>query len=119
MSKAPKTYINIDGDVREASSLTVPQDRIFRGSWQLNGVAVEEVMEKAVEIQKDNLRQERKPLLEALDVETMKALETGGDVAAIAAQKQALRDVTDDPRLAGAANTEELKALSIDNLVNT
>jgi hypothetical protein len=33
----------------------------------------------------------------ALDVDYMKALEQGGDTAAIAAQKQALRDVTACP----------------------
>ena len=113
MSKAPTTYINVNGDVREASSLSNAQDRTFRSAWQFDGDAVKVDMDKAVEIQKDNLRQERKPLLEALDVDTMKALETGGDVAAIAAQKQALRDVTDDPRLANAANTDELKVLNL------
>ena len=35
------TYININGDVRDASSLTVPADRTFRGAWSFNGDAVE------------------------------------------------------------------------------
>ena len=113
MSKAPTTYININGDVREASSLSNTQDRTFRSAWHFDGDAVEVVMAKALEIQKNNLREERKPLLEALDVDTMKTLETGGDVSAIAAQKQALRDVTDDPRLAGATTPDELKTLNL------
>ena len=50
------TYININGDVRDASSLTIPTDRTFRDAWQYNGNAVEINMTKAREIHKDNLR---------------------------------------------------------------
>jgi len=51
-------------------------------------------VDKAKEIQKDKLREARKPLLEKLDVDFVRALELGRDTASIAAQKQALRDVT-------------------------
>ena len=51
-------------------------------------------IDKAKEIQKDKLREARKPLLEKLDVDFVKALELGGDTASIGAQKQALRDIT-------------------------
>jgi len=51
-------------------------------------------LEKAKEIQKDKIRRARKPLLEKLDVDFVRALEFGGDTASIVAQKQALRDVT-------------------------
>ena len=111
------TYININGDVRDASSLNVPSDRHFRGAWQFNGDAVEVDMTAAREIQKDKLRQERTPLLAALDVDYMKALEQAGDVAGIAAQKQALRDITDDARIANATTPEELKALDVATLL--
>jgi len=47
----------------------------------------------------------------------MKALETSGDTAAIAAEKQALRDVTADARIAGAATPDALKALTLDALL--
>jgi hypothetical protein len=110
------TYININGDVRDASSLTVPADRTFREAWQFNGAAVEIDMTAARDIHRNNLRAERKPLLDALDVDYMKALEQGGDTAAIAAQKQALRDVTADPRIDAAATPDELKALTLDVL---
>jgi hypothetical protein len=110
------TYININGDVRDASSLTVPADRTFRGAWQFNGAAVEIDMAAAREIHKDNLRAERKPELEKLDVDYMKALEQGGDTAAIAAEKQTLRDVTDDARIAAASTPDELKALTLEVL---
>ena len=51
-------------------------------------------LDKAKEIQKDRMRVVRKPLLEKLDVDFVRALETGGDTTSITAQKQALRDIT-------------------------
>ena len=51
-------------------------------------------VDKAKEIQKDKMREVRKPLLEKLDVDFVRALETGSDVEEIKTQKQALRDVT-------------------------
>ena len=111
------TYININGDVRDASSLTVPTDRTFRGAWQYNGNAVEIDMTKAREIHKDNLRIERKPRLEALDVDYMKALEAGSGADAIAAKKKTLRDITADAKIANAADAAALKALTLDTLL--
>ena len=111
------TYININGDVRDASSLTVPNDRTFRGAWQYNGDAVEINMTKAREIHKDNLRIERNERLAALDVSYMKALEAGSGAAAIATQKQALRDVPADDRITNAADADDLKALTLDALL--
>ena len=111
------TLININGDVRDAASLTVPADRTFRGAWQFNGAAVEIDMTAARGIHRDNLRAERGPLLAALDVDWFRAVEAGGDTAAIAAQKQALRDVTADTRIEGAATPDALKALTLDALL--
>ena len=111
------TYININGDVRDAASLTVPADRTFRGAWQFNGNAVEIDMAKARDIHRDALRAERGPKLDKLDVDWFRAVETGGDTAAIAAQKQALRDVTADPRIEAAATPDALKALTLDVLL--
>ena len=111
------TYININGDVRDASSLTVPTDRTFRGAWQYNGNAVEIDMSKARDIHKDNLRAERAPRLEALDVDYMKALEAGSGADAIAAKKKTLRDVTADSKIATAKTPDELKALDLATLL--
>jgi len=111
------TYININGDVRDAASLTVPTDRTFRGAWQFNGAAVEIDMAAALEIHKDNLRAERAPRLADLDVAYMKALEAGTGAAEIAAQKETLRDITDDARLEAASTPDELKALDLATLL--
>jgi len=113
------TQININGDVRDAASLTMPTDRVFRGAWQFNGDAVEVDMVKARDIHRDNLRTERNPRLEALDTDWFRAAETGDTTAqsAIAASKQALRDVTSDARIEEATTPEELKALTLDVLI--
>jgi len=68
-------------------------------------------IDKAKDITKDRLRQERKPLLEAQDIAFQRALESGADTSAIIAEKQRLRDVT---KLVDTANTvEELKEITI------
>lgn len=56
-------------------------------------------IEKAKEIQRDRWRAARTPLLAALDIQYMQALESADTAAqaAIVAQKAALRDVTDTP----------------------
>jgi hypothetical protein len=68
-------------------------------------------LDKAKEITKNRLREERKPLLQAQDVAFQRATETGADNSAIVAEKQRLRDITG---LADSATTlDELKAISI------
>lgn len=69
-------------------------------------------MQKAKEIKKDLIRAERKPLLDALDVEMLRAIESNNlsKQAEIAAKKQALRDATADPTILNASTPEELKA---------
>lgn len=67
---------------------------------------------KAQEITKDRLRSKRAPLLQALDVQFVRALETGGDTAEIAAEKQRLRDIT--KLVDNVVTPEELKALSVE-----
>lgn len=65
--------------------------------------------DKAKEVTKSRLRTERTPLLQKLDVDFQRALESGADTTAIVAKKQALRDITN---LADQAQTlDELKAL--------
>jgi len=111
------TYININGDVRDAASLTVPTDRTFRGAWSFNGDAVEVDMTAAKAIHKDNLRAERAPELDKLDVEFMRGLEQGADVAPISAKKATLRNITDDARIDAATTPDELKALDLATLL--
>ena len=108
---AVTTYIvDKDGNQIDAASATVPANRDFRGAWVLDGSVISEDMDKAKEIFKDKIREVRKPLLEAKDVELMKALEAGTSTAAIASAKDALRDATDASAIADASTIAELKA---------
>jgi hypothetical protein len=66
---------------------------------------------KAKDITKDRLRQEREPLLLAQDIAFQRALESNADTSSIVAEKQRLRDIT---KLVDTATTlEDLKALEI------
>jgi len=67
-------------------------------------------MAKAREIHKDKIRLARKPLLEALDVEFQKALETGASTTDIVAKKNALRDAPADSGITSASDADALKA---------
>ena len=67
-------------------------------------------MAKAREIHKEKIRVARKPLLEGLDIEFQKALETGSDTASIVSKKQALRDAPADSAIESAKTEAELKA---------
>ena len=67
-------------------------------------------MAKAKEIHKTNIRQARQPLLEALDIEFQRALESSADTSTIVAKKQALRDAPADSAIDAATDEAELKA---------
>ena len=67
-------------------------------------------LDKAKDITKERLRQERKPLLEAQDLLFMQAQESGSDTKAIVAEKQRLRDIT--KQVDSCSTTDQLKALS-------
>jgi hypothetical protein len=87
------TYIvDKDGNEIDAANATVPSDRHFRNAWALDGTVISEDLTAAKAIFADKIREARGPLLEALDTDYMKALETGADTAQIVADKQALRD---------------------------
>ena len=108
---AVTTYIvDKDGNQIDASTATVPANRDFRGAWSLSGNVISEDLTKAKELFKDKVREVRKPLLDAKDVELMKALEAGSDTSAIASAKQALRDAPAASAILSATTITELKA---------
>lgn len=76
-------------------------------------------IEKAKEIKKEQLRQERKPMLEQLDVEMMRALEASDSQkqSEVTAKKQALRDATKHDSLVNASDAEQLKSLKLSDLI--
>lgn len=72
-------------------------------------------MTKAVEIQKNRIRAERRIKFSALDIQYMKALEKGDakTLASISEIKQKLRDAPGHASLADAKTPEALKAITL------
>ena len=90
----------------------LPQaDNDFFNAWELSNGVVTVNIDKAKEITKARLRQEREPLLAAQDVLFQRALESGADTTAIVAEKQRLRDVTGLVDL--CTTTAELRSLGV------
>ena len=109
----PTTFIvDKDGNQVDASTVTKPSDRHFRGAWTLSGDVISEDMTKAKEIFKDKIREVRKPLLEAEDVVYMNALEEGDSSAQSASvtKKKALRDAPAASAISSADTIAKLKA---------
>jgi hypothetical protein len=69
---------------------------------------------KAKEIWKNKIRQARKPALEKLDVDFVKAQETSSDTTSVVADKQTLRDLPS--QVDTATTTDEIKAVWNDML---
>jgi hypothetical protein len=69
-------------------------------------------LDKAKEIHKNNLRSARSEEFKNLDIEFMKALESGDSnkVSEITAVKQNLRDITKAPEIELAASVDDLKS---------
>ena len=92
-------------------SVLPENDADFFDCWEIVDNSVLVNFDKAKEITKDRLRQERAPLLVAQDVLYMRATEQGQDTTAIVAEKQRLRDIT---QLADQATTlAELRELKV------
>jgi len=70
---------------------------------------------KAKELTKERLRQERKPLLEQQDVLFQRSLENNADTSSIVAEKQRLRDITN--LVDDATTLEQLKQLKVKSIL--
>lgn len=70
-------------------------------------------IDKAKNITKERLRWDRKPLLEQSDIDFMKALEAGEDTTAIVAEKQRLRDITN--QVDAMTTLDEMRAVTVEN----
>jgi hypothetical protein len=96
-----------EGAIIVDSSTLPNQHNDFYGAWELIDGKIEINFSKAVEITKARLQAERIPLLAAQDIAFQRALEEGKDTAAIVAEKQRLRDITNIT----ATTLDELRAL--------
>ena len=92
---------------------TLPNaDNDFFDAWELSGSTVSVNLPKAKEITKKRLRAEREPLLQAQDVLFQRALETAADTIAIVAEKQRLRDITN--QVDSATTTAQLRGMKVE-----
>ena len=102
----PKDSIIVD-------SSTLPnEDTDFFDAWELNGSTVTVNISKAKEITKERLRVQRTSLLAAQDVLFQRALETSADTTAIVAEKNRLRDITN--QVDSATTTVQLRELKVE-----
>lgn len=86
----------------------IPEDRTFRNALKPD---LTHDLGKARAIHMDHIRKVRDKELAKLDIETIKAIGIGGDVAGIEAAKQTLRDIPQTLDLSVATTTEELKVI--------
>jgi len=104
------TFIKIGATSYNAADYSVTPWRVFRDAWEVdeNAAVIDVNLEKAKDIWRDKIRQARKPMLEQLDTDYMRALETGADTTQIIADKQVLRDAPAHPDINTATSVLEL-----------
>ena len=101
-----------DGNSADASKITMPKNRDFRGAWTLEGDVMKEDLSVAKELFKSKIKEARTPLLASEDVAFMMALENddASARAASVAKKKALRDATKASAIDAASSISELTA---------
>ena len=106
--------VDKNGVTVDASTVTKPSDRHFRGAWVVDSdkKVISEDMTEAKKIFQEKIREVRKPLLEAEDVVYMKALEADDASAKTASvnKKKALRDAPAAQAITDADTIDKLKA---------
>lgn len=100
---------------RIITAADIPADRTYRNALGDDGKALKHDMVKARNLHRDYLRQAREPLLQALDVEAMRADEVGDakKKADAIKRKQALREITNHPDIEAAQDVVALKAVTL------
>lgn len=81
-------------------------------------MAIKINMDKAKDIKRDDLRLQRQPELERLDVEYQRALERNDQeqMALIVELKQKLRDAPASPQIDNAQSVDSLNKITLDKL---
>jgi hypothetical protein len=91
-----KKYLNDDQHYKVILNSNELPDTYFQEAWKFENFELSIDVDKAKQIQIDKFRRARDPILKKLDVEFMRAVESGDKKLqrTIAAKKQELRDIT-------------------------
>ena len=85
-------------------------DNKFRNAWTCDSKMNPKIdIKLARDIWRDRIRTARKPVLEKLDVDYMRALEANEDTTNIVKYKQELRDLPQDSEIENASSIEDLQ----------
>lgn len=89
----------------------IPSDRTFRDAWKMDGKRIVIDMISARKIKQTEIRNRREPLMAALDIQYMRAIENKDEDAQkrIINRKQALRDAPQHPSIIQATAPDDLK----------
>lgn len=109
LAKDVPEYARASAVVLRGAALPPRDD--YRDALAVAGGKLSHDMKRARAIFLGKVRAARKPALEALDVESMRALEAGGDAKPVAARKQALRDLPATLPVGEARSVADLEAL--------
>jgi hypothetical protein len=116
LAKMPAQFIS----QRLINANQIPNTRDYRAAWIDDGNGpIKHDMPRAREVHRERLREQRGPLLAALDTGAIRAIEDDDapKKAQVKAAKQKLRDAPADPRIEAAQNVAALAALTLDVLV--
>ena len=115
--------VDKNGVTVDASTVTKPSDRHFRGAWVVDSdkKVISEDMTEAKKIFQAKIREVRKPLLEEEDVIYMKALEASDSSAQSASvtKKTNLRNAPASQAITDADTIAKLKAAWDTSLLGT
>jgi len=114
MARLPASAIN----PQIVDDLVVPTDRTFRNAWRQSGASINQDMPTCRNLWRDRMRELRKPKLEALDIQWMRAVARNDTVQAVMLEqeREVLRNVTVDPAIDAATTPEQLKVVIPDAL---
>ncbi len=93
----------------------LPKHRIYRAAWKDTGTAIDHDMDRARAHHRKMIRHLRRPAMDKLDGEWMKAVAKNDATTAraIDEKRQALRDAPADPRIDAAKTIDDLLKLDL------
>lgn len=115
INRAQTAWVNKVVSWRIIADAEIPVDRTYRNAWVDKGAKIDHDMTKVVSLELERIRADRKPVMDDLDAQYMRAIGQKNEVeaAAVEAKRQELRDLpaTILPELQNAKTVDEVKAI--------